>query len=72
MIRAVTIEGHPTIHGFQVYFGFDWNHSWTEQDKLEPLTPEGWYEKGHGITGGCDDNHGIWIPTHGPSNELIL
>ena len=28
----------------------------------------GWYNEGHGITDGYDDNHGVWITTHGPSN----
>ena len=43
----------------------DWVCSWTERDELKPLTLEEWYEEGHGITGGQDDKHGVWIPTHG-------
>ena len=32
----------------------------------------GWYNEGHGITDGYDDNHGVWIPTHGPLNGLFF
>jgi hypothetical protein len=39
---------------------------------LEPLTPEGWFEEGHGIRGGSRDKHRIWMPTHKPKNELHL
>ena len=45
------IEWHPPL--------LHWIHSWTERDGLEPLTPEGWYGEGHGITGGQDGNHGV-------------
>jgi len=58
------IKRHPPL--------LNWICSWTERDGLKPLTPEGWYEEGHGITGGEIDNHGVWIPTHGPSNKLFL
>ena len=59
-----TVERHPPL--------LDWIRSWTERDGFKSLTPEGWYEEGHGFTGGRDDKHGVWIPTHGPSNELPL
>ncbi len=39
---------------------------------LEALTPEGWYEEGHGITGGKLDGHNVWIPEHEPKNKLHL
>ena len=58
------VERHPPL--------LDWICSWTEQDGLKPLTPEGWYEEVHGITGGQDDTHGDWIPMHGLPNELFL
>ena len=32
----------------------------------------GWYDEGHRITGGQDDTHGVWIPTHGPSDGLFF
>ena len=50
----------------------DWIRSWTQRKDLEPLTPEGWFNKGHGITGGSLDRHGVWMPTHGPKNEVFL
>ena len=58
------IERHP--------FLLDWIRSWTDKPNLEPLTPEGWFEEGHGITGGAPDRHGVWIPTHGPGNQIFL
>ncbi|KAL3800497.1 hypothetical protein ACHAWO_000177 [Cyclotella atomus] len=39
---------------------------------LEPFTPEGWFERGHGITGGHKDSHGVWIPDHEGSGNLHL
>ena len=44
----------------------NWLQSWTKTD-LKPLQPEGWYEEGHGITGGEPDSNNVWIPTHEPS-----
>ena len=58
------IKRHPPL--------LQWIRSWTERDGLMPLSPEGWYEEGHGITGGEPDKRGVWIPTHGPSNKLFL
>ena len=58
------IERHPPL--------LHWIRSWTEWDRLKPLTPEGWYEEGHGITGGQNDKHGVWIPIHSPSNILFF
>ena len=50
----------------------DWVRSWTRRPDLEPLTPEGWFEEGHGITGGTKDKHGVWIPIHEPKGNLHL
>jgi len=50
----------------------NWVRSWTRHPDLEPLTPEGWFEEGHGITGGVKDKHGVWIPTHEPKGNLHL
>ena len=50
----------------------DWIRTWTGLDNLEPLTPEGWFEEGHGITGGELDSHGVWIPSHGPKGQTFL
>ncbi len=35
----------------------DWVLTWTKLPTLKPLTPKGWYEEGHGITGGTLDSH---------------
>ena len=58
------VERHPGV--------LDWIWSWTGREDLEPLTPEGWYEEGHGITGGSPDRRGVWIPTYGPKNERCV
>jgi len=58
------VERHPPL--------LDWIRSWTSRKDLEPLTPEGWFEEGHGITGGSLDRQGVWIPNHGPKNEMFL
>ena len=58
------VERHPPV--------LDWIRSWTEQVKIVPLTPEGWFEEGHGITGGALDKRNIWIPNHEPSNQWHL
>ena len=58
----------------------EWLRSWSVPD-LQPLTPEGWFEEGHGIgdkdnhgiwISGNKDKHGVWIPHHEPSGNLKL
>jgi len=49
-----------------------WLRSWTSQPLLEPLTPEGWFEEGHGITGGVFDRHNVWMPTHSKKDLMFL
>ena len=39
---------------------------------LSPLTPEGWFEKGHGITGGVPDQNNVWITTHEATGDMHL
>ena len=69
MIRFVSLgkdateRNPPLLH---------WIRSWTEWDGLKPLTLEGLYEEGRGITVIQDDNHGVWIPTHSLSNKLFF
>jgi hypothetical protein len=58
------IERHPPV--------LDWIRSWTGRSKLNPLTPEGWFEEGHGIIGGTLDVRKVWIPRHEPKNGLHL
>ena len=50
----------------------DWIRDWTGNGKLNPLTPEGWFEEGHGIVGGKKDANGVWIPEHGPKGQTFL
>ena len=63
-LAHMAIERHPPL--------LDWVRSWTERPELEPLTPEGWFEEGHGITGGTLDRHIMWIPKHGDKNGMFL
>ena len=58
------VERHPPL--------MDWVRDWTGREELAPLTPEGWFEEGHGIIGGSLDRRGVWIPEHGPSNEMFV
>ena len=55
-LGKTAISRHPPL--------LDWVRSWTRAPNLEPLTPEGWFEEGHGISGGFWDRSGVRIPTH--------
>jgi hypothetical protein len=50
----------------------NWVRSWMERPDLEPLTLEGWFEEGHGITGGIPDRRNVWIPTHCGKDQMFL
>ena len=50
----------------------DWIQSWCLDSNIQPLTPEGWFERGHGIVGGKKDRRGVWIPDHEPSGQTHL
>lgn len=65
------VDRHPKL--------LEWIRSWADdptlikrRGKLDPLTPEGWFEEGHGIAGGDKDSHGIWIPKHEPGGNVKL
>lgn len=47
-----------------------WVWSWCGNRKLQPLTPEGWFEKEQGATGGKLGPDGIWIPEHREGTHL--
>ncbi len=36
------------------------------------LSPNEWFDKGHGIVGGTKDHHGIWIPDHAKNGRVYL
>ncbi len=61
-LSRTAINRHPPL--------LEWVRSWTEKPSLEALTPEGWFEEGHGITGGVLDSHKVWMPLHGPKNRF--
>jgi hypothetical protein len=49
-----------------------WIQSWCLNSSVQPLSPEGWYEGGHGIIGGTRDQHNVWIPDHEPAGQTHL
>ncbi len=49
-----------------------WVRAWTSQPLLEPLTLEGWFEEGHGITGGVLNRLKVWMPTHYKKDRMFL
>ncbi len=51
---------------------FGWVHSWTSCSHQEPLTPKGWFEEGHVITGGVLNRHKVWMLTHCKKKQMIL
>lgn len=57
-------ERHPPL--------LDWVRLWTNRPGLLPLSAEGWFEEGHGITGGIPDQNNVWIPTHEVAGEIHL
>jgi len=50
----------------------DWVCSWMGRPKLEALTPKGWFEEGHGISGEALDGHNVWIPLHCKRDQMFL
>jgi hypothetical protein len=59
-----TTEHYPPL--------IEWVRQWTDRPRLSPLTPEGWFEEGHGIMGGVPDQNHVWIPTHEVAGEMHL
>ncbi len=49
-----------------------WICSWSGHPHLKALSTEGWFEEGHGITGGKVDGHRILIPNHCKGNQMFL
>jgi hypothetical protein len=49
-----------------------WVRSWCGVRDIVPLSPEGWFEEGHGIIGGHKDKHGVWMPDHEPGGKTHL
>jgi hypothetical protein len=58
------IDHHPPL--------LEWVHSWSGCPSLEALTQEGWFEKGHEITGGTLDKQNVWIPLHCKRDQMFL
>ena len=58
------VDRHPAL--------LDWIRTWTLSPLLVPLTPEGWFEEGHGITGGEMDSRRVWIPRHCTKGRIYL
>ena len=41
----------------------DWVRDWTGRKGLDPLTPEDWFYRAHGLGPGENNPDGIWMPT---------
>jgi hypothetical protein len=39
-----------------------WVQSWCSTADIQPLSPNDWFERGHGILGGNLNSEGIWMP----------
>jgi hypothetical protein len=48
-----------------------WITSWLPSILLHVLSPEDWFEKGHGICGGALNKDGIWTPTELPESWFL-
>jgi hypothetical protein len=46
--------------------------SWLGHPGLKAFTPEGWFEKGHEISGGKLDEQKVWIPQHCKKDQMFL
>jgi hypothetical protein len=58
------VDRHPAL--------LDWLRTWTLSPLLVPLTPDGWFEEGHGITGREMDSRVVWIPRHCMKGRIYL
>jgi hypothetical protein len=63
-LAKTAVECHPPL--------LAWIRGWTGRENLEPLTPEGWFVEGHGISRGYLDGHKVWMPSHEAKNGLHL
>ncbi len=48
-----------------------WVRDWVGQPSLTPLTPEEWYDKGHGHQGGRYTSRGLWLLTETHQEWLL-
>ena len=48
----------------------EWLQSWAPDKHLQTLSPEDWYDAGHGIDGGEPNSDGIWTPIYNKRCKL--
>ena len=60
-IAKTAVERQPTIMSYV--------RSWAGEHVVE-LTPQDWFEKGHGIVGGGPNKDGLFIPRHAPNGRI--
>ncbi len=58
------IDHHPPL--------LEWVRLWSGHPSLKALTPEGWFEKGYGITRGMLAKQNVWIPLHFERDQMFL
>ena len=49
---------------------FPWVQTWIGVNNIDILTPKGWFEEGHEMKGGNNNNNGIWTPYHSKGTFL--
>lgn len=63
-LSKTAVERHPPLIRFF--------RAWMGDNSLRPLKPEEWFVEGHGIVGGAEDQHGVWIPKHASNGKRYL
>jgi hypothetical protein len=73
------MAGHPMLSFILLHLGaadcqpmvVPWIQHWMGRANLAPLTPEEWYDWGHGYSGGKYSGRGLWMP-HETDEEWLL
>ena len=66
VLSNTALERHPAL--------LDFVRSWTTPilGESKGLSVEGWFQEGHGITGGAKGRCGIWTPTHAAEGRSYI
>ena len=62
-LAKTTLERQPKL--------LEYIQGWTDSF-VNVLTPEDWFTRGHGITGGRLNGDGVWIPSHAKNGMVYL
>jgi hypothetical protein len=61
-LHQTAIEREPRV--------LEWIREWIGDNTIHPLSPEGWFDQGHGITGHTRTSSGVWLPTREVGTHL--